>query len=111
LCIIEKKFSNVLPLKKRLLRFTAFIHSIRYSKIKLYDFSEKICAGFVDSSTKYLELWEISQVFCIVIHRHNDEGKIAARWQKLRKSGTMGLIKKRSSCHGDQVHRRTIRQR
>ena len=32
---------------------------------------------------------EISQVFCIVIHRHNDERETAARWQKQRKSGTM----------------------
>ena len=40
----------------------------------------------------------------------NDEREMAARWQKLRKSGTMGLIKKRSSCHGDEVHRRTVKQ-
>ncbi len=26
---------------------------------------------------------EISQMFCIVIHRHNDERETAARWQKL----------------------------
>ena len=48
----------------------------------------------MDSSTKYLELWEISQVFCIVIHRHNDEGKTAVRWQKLHKSGTMDSLRK-----------------
>ena len=37
---------------------------------------------------------EISQMFCTVIHRHNDERKTAARWQKLRKSGTMDSLRK-----------------
>ena len=37
---------------------------------------------------------EISQVFCTVIHRHNDERKTAAGWQKLRKSGTMDSLRK-----------------
>ena len=33
-------------------------------------------------------------MFCIVIHRHNDERKTAAGWQKLRKSGTMDSLRK-----------------
>ena len=37
---------------------------------------------------------EISQVFCIVIHRHNDERETAARWRKLYKSGTMDSLRK-----------------
>ena len=37
---------------------------------------------------------EISQVFCTVIHRHNDERETAARWRKLRKSGTMDSLRK-----------------
>ena len=37
---------------------------------------------------------EISQVFCTVIHRHNDERKTAARWQKLSKSATMDSLRK-----------------
>ena len=37
---------------------------------------------------------EISQVFCTVIHRHNDERKTAARWQKLSKSATMNSLRK-----------------
>ena len=35
-----------------------------------------------------------SQVFSTVIHRHNDERKTAAGWQKLRKYGTMDSLKK-----------------
>ena len=37
---------------------------------------------------------EVSQVFCTVIHRHNDERKTAVRWQKLHKSGTMDSLRK-----------------
>ena len=33
-------------------------------------------------------------MFCTVIHRHNDERKTAAGWQKLRKSGTMDSLRK-----------------
>lgn len=33
-------------------------------------------------------------VLCTVIHRHNDEGKTAVRWQKLHKSGTMDSLRK-----------------
>ena len=33
-------------------------------------------------------------MLCTVIHRHNDERKTAARWQKLRKSGTMDSLRK-----------------
>ena len=35
---------------------------------------------------------EKSQVFCMVIHRHNDEGKTAIWWQKQHKSGTMDSL-------------------
>ena len=37
---------------------------------------------------------KISQMLCTVIHRHNDEGKTAVRWQKLHKSGTMDSLRK-----------------
>ena len=33
-------------------------------------------------------------MLCTVIHRHNDEGKTAVRWQKLHKSGTMDSLRK-----------------
>ncbi len=34
-------------------------------------------------------------MFCTAIHRHNDEGKTAARERKLRKSGKMDPLRKR----------------
>ena len=37
---------------------------------------------------------KISQMLCTVIHRHNDERKTAARWQKLSKSATMNSLRK-----------------
>ena len=51
----REKISTVSPMKKRSFRFTAFIHSIRSSKIEPHDFFEKIYTGFVDSSTEHLE--------------------------------------------------------
>lgn len=51
----REKFFHVFLSKKQYFYFTAFIHCIRFSKIKQHDFSEKKHTGFVDSSTEHLE--------------------------------------------------------
>ena len=76
-------------MKKRSFRFTAFIHSIRSSKIEPHDFSKKYTLDLWIAVQSIWNFMEISQMFCIVIHRHNDERETAARWRKLYKSGTM----------------------
>ena len=53
----REKFFHVFLSKKQYFYFTAFIHSIRFSKIKQHDFSEKKHTGFVDSSTEHLEFY------------------------------------------------------
>ena len=81
-------------MKKRSFRFTAFIHSIRSSKIEPHDFSKKYTLDLWIAVQSIWNFMEISQMFCIVIHRHNDERKTAVRWQKLHKSGTMDSLRK-----------------
>lgn len=79
----REKISTVSPMKKRSFRFTAFIHSIRSSKIEPHDFSKKYTLDLWIAVQSIWNFMEISQMFCIVIHRHNDERETAARWQKL----------------------------
>ena len=85
----REKFFHVFLSKKQYFYFTAFIHSIRFSKIEQHNFSEKNIPDLWIAVQSIWNFREISQVFCTVIHRHNDERKTAARWRKLRKSGTM----------------------
>ena len=79
----REKFSHVFRQKKRYFYFTAFIHSIRSSKIEPHDFSKKYTLDLWIAVQSIWNFMEISQMFCIVIHRHNDERETAARWQKL----------------------------
>ena len=90
----REKFFHVFLSKKQYFYFTAFIHSIRFSKIEQHNFSEKNIPDLWIAVQSIWNFREISQVFCTVIHRHNDERKTAARWQKLRKSGTMDSLRK-----------------
>ena len=87
----REKFFHVFLSKKQYFYFTAFIHSIRFSKIEQHNFSEKNIPDLWIAVQSIWNFREISQVFCTVIHRHNDERKTAARWQKLRKSGIMDV--------------------
>ena len=90
----REKFFHVFLSKKQYFYFTAFIHSIRFSKIEQHNFSEKNIPDLWIAVQSIWNFRKISQVFCTVIHRHNDERKTAARWQKLRKSGTMDSLRK-----------------
>ena len=90
----REKFFHVFLSKKQYFYFTAFIHSIRFSKIEQHNFSEKNIPDLWIAVQSIWNFREISQVFCTVIHRHNDERKTAARWQKLRKSGIMDSLRK-----------------
>ena len=83
----REKFFHVFLSKKQYFYFTAFIHSIRFSKIKQHDFSEKKHTGFVDSSTEphytprgshlappiagdALNAWTVAAVGIRTIHRY-----------------------------------------
>ena len=90
----REKFFHVFLSKKQYFYFTAFIHSIRFSKIEQHNFSEKNIPDLWIAVQSIWNFRKISQVFCTVIHRHNDERKTAARWQKLRKSGIMDSLRK-----------------
>ena len=90
----REKFFHVFLSKKQYFYFTAFIHSIWFSKIEQHNFSEKNIPDLWIAVQSIWNFREISQVFCTVIHRHNDERKTAARGRKLRKSGTMDSLRK-----------------
>ena len=91
-------------------RFIKLIHRIQSVGIKPHGFERKNHSESVDSSTEHLESGKNipGALYCYPpsLCRKENGRQVAENVQIWYN----GLIEKRSSCHGDEVHRKTIKQ-
>lgn len=96
--------------KKNPFRFIKLIHRIQSTEIKPHGFGQKNRSESVDISTEHLESGKDipGALYCYPPSLCRKEN-----WCQVAENVQIwynGLIEKRSSCHGDEVHRRTIKQ-